>query len=347
MKWKKIFILFGRNNMKDITVFIPLYNAESTIIKTLESLEKQDTDEIDRIIIIDDWSTDQSKRLIHEFAKKSKFFIEIRENKKPSWLAYKYNQILNEIKTKYLILMHADIVIEEKNAITIYRNETFKNPNTYAVCGLEKMNVESWDKYNFRLKLERAPFVYDTITKGWYHCCAWKFDMLDVEKVKEIGWFDSKKYFMAWEDWDLYLRITETWWKINRTYVGYNHLHNFDINYSLENFLKRKFRYRQATGVLFRNHFTVYRKSLSLYIRLFITIVMIAWIIVAFSYWDYSILLLSVLLILWYTFHYCRLFLNKKNRDYRVLLMPFLFVYLILWGTYYLFDWLIKDKQTF
>ena len=333
--------------MKDITVFIPVYNAESTIIKTLESLGKQDADTIDRIIIIDDWSTDQSKKLIDEFAKKSKFFIEIRENKKPSWLAYKYNQILNEIKTKYLILMHADIVIQERNAITIYRDEILKDPNTYSVCGLEKMNVETWDKYNFRLKLERAPFVYDTIKKGWYHCCAWKFDMLDVAKVKEIWWFDSKKYFMAWEDWDLYLRIEENWWKIARIQIKYDHLHSFDNTYSVKKFLMRKFRYRQATGVLLRNHHKgEYWKNPTLYIRLCITIAIILWVTELLLSWNYFILLLSVLLILFYTFHYCRLFLNKKYRDYRVLLMPFLFVYLILWGAYYLFDWLIKDKQT-
>ena len=54
MKLKKIFILIGKNNMKDIIVFIPVYNAESTIVQTLESLEKQDTDKIDKVIIMDD-----------------------------------------------------------------------------------------------------------------------------------------------------------------------------------------------------------------------------------------------------------------------------------------------------
>ena len=332
--------------MKDITVFIPVYNAESTIIKTLESLEKQDTDNIDKVIIMDDWSTDKTKKLIYDFIKKSKFFIEVRENKKPSWLAHKYNQLLNEVNTKYLILMHADIVIKENNAIETYRNEIIKDNNIYAVCGFEKMNLKSWDKYNFRLKLEREPFVYDTIKNGWYHCCAWKFDMLNVSKVREIWGFDNKKYFMAGEDWDLYLRITESWWKIARTYVNYDHLHNFDINYSLKGFLKRKFRYRQATGVLFRNHFGVYWKSPSLYIRLFITITMILWLIGMLFGWNYLMFLLSMLLVIWYTYHYCRLFLNRKYRDYRILVMPFLFIYLILWGTYYLFDWFIRNKQT-
>lgn len=332
--------------MKDVTIFIPVYNAESTIIQTLESLEKQDTDKINKVIIMDDWSKDRTKELIYDFIKKSKFSIEIRENKKPSGLAHKYNQLLNEVTTKYLILMHADIVIKGKDAIETYRNEIMKEKNTYATCGFERMNLKSWDKYNFRLKLERSPFVYDTIKKGWYHCCAGKFDMLDVVKVREIWWFDNKKYFMAGEDGDLYLRITEIWWRISRNDVIYDHLHNFDINYSLKGFLKRKFRYRQATWVLFRNHFGVYWKSPSLYIRLFITIMIILWLIKIFSDWSYLIFLLSMLLVIWYTFHYCRLFLNRKYRDYRILLMPFLFIYLILWGTYYLFDWLIRDKQT-
>lgn len=333
--------------MKDITVFIPAYNAESTIIQTLESLEMQDTDKIDKIIIMDDWSKDRTKELIYDFAKRSKFFIEIRENKKPSGLAHKYNQLLNEVKTKYLILMHADIVIKRKDGITTYRNEMIKDNNTYAACGFEKMNVKSWEKYNFRLKLERAPFVYDTIKKGWYHCCAWKFDMLDVVRVKEIWGFNDKKYFMAGEDWDLYLRITEMWWRISRNDVIYDHLHNFDVNYSLKGFLKRKFRYWQASGVLFRNHFGVYWKSPEHYIRLFITIAILLGTAEILVNWNYFVLAFSMFLVLLYTYHYCKLFLNKKYRDYRILLMPFLFIYLILWGTYYLFDGLIKNKQTF
>ena len=44
-----------------ISVIIPLYNAESTIVKALDSVKNQITDEVFEVFVINDGSTDNSK----------------------------------------------------------------------------------------------------------------------------------------------------------------------------------------------------------------------------------------------------------------------------------------------
>ena len=53
---------------KNISVVIPLYNSETTIIPTLQSVEKQTKiSYIKEIIVIDDGSTDSSKQLVNNY----------------------------------------------------------------------------------------------------------------------------------------------------------------------------------------------------------------------------------------------------------------------------------------
>ena len=50
-----------------ISVIIPLYNAESTIVKALESVKNQKTDEVFEIFVINDGSTDNSKGIVENY----------------------------------------------------------------------------------------------------------------------------------------------------------------------------------------------------------------------------------------------------------------------------------------
>ena len=55
-----------------ISIIIPAYNEEKTILKVLESLEKVKFELSKEIILVDDGSTDKTKEKIEEYIKKNK-----------------------------------------------------------------------------------------------------------------------------------------------------------------------------------------------------------------------------------------------------------------------------------
>ena len=65
-----------------ISVIIPLYNKEECIVKTIESITKQDYDDYE-IVVVDDGSTDGSVALIQSL-NNDKIKIYIKENGGPA-----------------------------------------------------------------------------------------------------------------------------------------------------------------------------------------------------------------------------------------------------------------------
>ena len=59
---------------KKISVIIPCYNSEKTIIRTLESIKKQTYTDFE-VLIINDGSSDCTSNLIADFATKDNRFI--------------------------------------------------------------------------------------------------------------------------------------------------------------------------------------------------------------------------------------------------------------------------------
>jgi len=58
--------------MKKISIIIPVYNEERTILKILEKITELNLDLTKEIIIIDDGSTDNSKKIINKYLKGKK-----------------------------------------------------------------------------------------------------------------------------------------------------------------------------------------------------------------------------------------------------------------------------------
>ena len=58
--------------IKDISVIIPMYNAEKTIVRAINSILNQTTSRVREIIIINDGSEDNSKREINKYIDENK-----------------------------------------------------------------------------------------------------------------------------------------------------------------------------------------------------------------------------------------------------------------------------------
>ncbi len=96
--------------MKKVTLCIPLYNAEKTIMRTLESLVSQDYP-IYKIKIFDNVSTDKSREIVQDFARKYSF-IELHLNEKNLGAEGNFTKCMSEAEGDYCAIVHSDDVYE-------------------------------------------------------------------------------------------------------------------------------------------------------------------------------------------------------------------------------------------
>lgn len=98
----------GLVNMK-ISVIIPMYNSEKTIIRSLESVQKQTyLQYIHEVIVINDGSTDNSKSIVEKFADSNPDFPLKLINKENGGVSSARNEGLKYAKGDWLALLDSD-----------------------------------------------------------------------------------------------------------------------------------------------------------------------------------------------------------------------------------------------
>lgn len=97
------------DNLMDLSIIIPVYNHEKYIKKCLETI-LYDLPENTEIIIIDDYSTDNSIDIVRTFNSDN---IKIIQNKKNMGCAYSLNKALNFAKGKYIGTNNSDDFVEK------------------------------------------------------------------------------------------------------------------------------------------------------------------------------------------------------------------------------------------
>ena len=106
----------------DISIYIPVFNGEKTIIDCLKSIFKQ-TLKPKKILIINDNSTDNTKKILEKYLDK----IEIINNEKNQGVSYSRNLAVNYLKTKYIASIDADVVLSENWLQQVYNSLINKN----------------------------------------------------------------------------------------------------------------------------------------------------------------------------------------------------------------------------
>ena len=119
--------------MKQVTLCIPLYNAETTIGRTLESLVNQDYP-LYKIKIFDNVSTDSSRDICRDVAKKYSF-IELHVNETNIGAEANFTKCIMEAEGDYCALVHSDDIYESdfvSRSLDVLEN----NPDCVAtICG--------------------------------------------------------------------------------------------------------------------------------------------------------------------------------------------------------------------
>lgn len=115
----------------NVSVIVPVYNVEKWAGRCLKSLVNQDFENFE-IIVVDDGSTDNSKKICRYFSnkyKKIKFY-----SKKNGGLSDARNYGLKVAKGKYVVFVDSDDFVKPNYISSLYNNLKETN-STMAICG--------------------------------------------------------------------------------------------------------------------------------------------------------------------------------------------------------------------
>lgn len=105
--------------MIKMSIIVPIYNAEKYLEYCLKSIEKQTLKNIE-VLLINDGSTDRSKKICEKICKQDNRFKLI--NKDNSGVSDSRNIGIKQAKAEYIMFVDADDWIEEKAAEISYNN---------------------------------------------------------------------------------------------------------------------------------------------------------------------------------------------------------------------------------
>lgn len=151
--------------MNKYSVVIPLYNAEDTIISTIESVYCQTRfDLIDEIIIIDDGSTDNSYKIVNDFLSKTNDNKIVLVKKNNGGAASARNYGIKLAKNKWIALLDSDD-LWKANKIEV-QNDVLQSNSSIRAIGSNRENeiIKHGNRYNNQI-YQITPFQY--CMKNW------------------------------------------------------------------------------------------------------------------------------------------------------------------------------------
>lgn len=179
-----------------IDVLIGAYNSQNYIVECLDSVNKQSL-KPQKIVIIDDCSSDSTLKSIHEYKATSIIPIHIIANKKNLGLTKSLNLGLELCTSELIARLDADDLWHEKK-LEFQVNFLKKNKNIHFCCSninfLGQLNINK--QTNFILKTTDFP-----LTNPYNHS-----SLLIYKKV--INSIDNYNQFYKYsQDTDLYFRL--------------------------------------------------------------------------------------------------------------------------------------------
>ncbi len=137
-------------NKSKLSIIIANYNHGKYIENLINSIKRQ-TLQPEKIIIIDDGSTDNSHHLLSKYTQNSQFLIKL--NKKNLGVIYRMNEALTCVKTEYFMVYGADDLIVRDDAIEISINALEKS---YSASLSSSLVYQLNDDYSINKKIKSA-----------------------------------------------------------------------------------------------------------------------------------------------------------------------------------------------
>ncbi len=188
-----------------VDVIMPVYNAALYLKSSIESILSQSSQDF-KFIIIDDWSTDWSRDILEEYAKKDPR-IKLLYNENNSWICFSLNKAIQESSAKYILRMDADD-ISHNNRIQLQVDFMENHPDVW-VCWCD---VQCIDKGWEILFVKKYPYIDKNIRKSLFlfNPINHPGSIMRRDVFNKTWWYDSD--LILAEDLDLRFRM----WKHSR-----------------------------------------------------------------------------------------------------------------------------------
>lgn len=178
---------------KSITIAIPTFNSEAFILQTIESIFNQSYP-INEIIIVDDNSGDETINVIKNSSLYNKESIKITKNLTNLGYAKNWNNCLKYCQTEFLLILHHDDLLKPD---AIEKQLHFYNINQeIALVGGQEDTIDengnriSSKKPTITNVFEKGQILEFVKQTGSYIPCSTV--MFNLEKIKQVGFFDEK-----------------------------------------------------------------------------------------------------------------------------------------------------------
>ena len=192
------------NNIKT-SLIIPVLNAEKTLSKCLSSVAIQDCDNYE-IIVVDNGSTDGTRKIIHDFAEKFTNIRYVFEAKRGRGQAR--NAGVFAAQGEVIAMTDADCIVERDWLRRL--TEPILASQAVATSGFEKdASGNYWSKMR---QADDWRFVQPKIKDGYIDHLDTKNFAIRADVLKRLKFNPD---LIACEDWDLFIRLKLEGVKIN------------------------------------------------------------------------------------------------------------------------------------
>jgi len=310
-----------------VTVVVPTRNAESTIVKNLEAISRQQYP-VKEVILVDNVSSDNTVTTAKKFAKKHpELKIRFLVNNRDIMVAGSFNRGIRAARTPYIVTMHGDCCFATENELKTLMMPILKDKSIIATYGIIENPLAIWRQYNFWEKCLLAVHA-GVPTPG----LVGKIDCYQKKTLLTIGGYDALKYKeIGGEDADLHLRLREQG-KIVETTAKVLHLHYLDKHFKLIDWITKKKNTARTYGRLLRIH------GLRMGIKgviafLFKPILAITVLIPGINF------LAIPMLVVFQFWYYRKMFMAIDTLlDPRIILVPFIGIFLLYYETFWIIE---------
>jgi len=313
-----------------ISVILPIRNGSSTILKTLKCLFSQSLLP-EELLIIDDGSTDNSLRKVKNFLKKFPKQIKycIFWHFQPKGLAFSYNEGIKASQGELIVTLHQDVIFE-KDSLAKLVAPIKDNKNVVATFHSVVHPFEVWNKYNFWGKL-----YFSRLVGKKFSGLDGKFDCFRKKALREVGFFDEKRFRTAGEDCDIFFRLKQIG-QIVPSEAEIIHLHKIDNQFGLREIVYKQAQYSEVQGVLLRRGRI---RTINGFLRAFFREILLVVTLLP------HLRFLGLFLVVVYTFSYSKIIYLREYKNPRVLLVPFLNLFLLFISLFYSLRGFIYGRQ--
>jgi glycosyltransferase involved in cell wall biosynthesis len=185
-----------------VSVLMPVHNGGKYLAEAVESILNQTFRDFE-FLILDDGSTDESLKLLRQYAKKdSRLQVISRKNR---GLTFTLNELLSYARGEFVARMDADDVSFPDR---FDRQVAFLKENHKVVCvGGASQMIDSAGRYLTTLLQPQTDVEIQTLVLGGHGAITHPSAMMRNTSLKLVGGYDEK--YNTAEDLDLWLRLGE------------------------------------------------------------------------------------------------------------------------------------------